>query len=118
MQKKTESNVGKVLGGVVGIAALSVAAYMMFGPEGKKNRKQISGWSVKMKGEIIEKFEKAKEVTEPIFNKIVDEAAVKYAKAKGVSAEELSSVVADLRKHWKALVRDVKAKNPAKKGRA
>ncbi len=115
MQKKTESKVGKVLGGVVGVAALSVAAYMLFGPEGKKNRKQISGWSVKMKGEIIEKFEKAKEVTEPIFNKIVDEAASKYAKAKGVSEEELVSVVADLRKHWKALLRDVKAKTPAKK---
>ncbi len=117
MQKKTESNVGKVIAGVAGIAALSVAAYMLFGPEGKKNRKQISGWSVKMKGEIIEKFEKAKEVTEPIFNKIVDDAAIKYAKVKGVSTEELNSVVADLRKHWKALMRDVKAKTPARKSR-
>lgn len=38
------------------IAAAGVAAYMLFGPDGKKNRKVVRGWAVKMKGEIIEKF--------------------------------------------------------------
>jgi gas vesicle protein len=120
MKNKTTSSVGKVLGGVVGVAALSAAAYVLFGPEGKKNRKQIRGWAVKMKGEIIEKFEDAKEITEPVFNQIVAEVAEKYRTAKGVSEDELKAVVTDLHKHWKTLVRDAKgsskkAKKVAKK---
>ena len=59
MAKKivSTSGVGKVVAVGAGIAALSVAAYMLFGPNGKKNKKAIKGWAIKMKGEIIEKLE-------------------------------------------------------------
>jgi hypothetical protein len=38
--------------------------------------------SVKIKGDIIEKFEKVKEITEPIYYEIVDEISKKYSKLK------------------------------------
>lgn len=108
-------NVGKALGVGAGIAALSAAAYLLFGPEGNKNRKKIKGWAVKMKGEIIEKLEEVKEVTEPVYNKIIDEVGAKYAKAKGLTEQEVKDAVAELKKHWKNMA---KAKKPAKKAGA
>jgi len=110
MSKKAnnKSNVGKAIVAGVGVAALSAAGYLLFGPEGKKNRKQIKGWAVKMKGEMIEKFEDMKEVTEPMYHKVVDEISAKYAKSKGVSQEEITEVVGELKKHWKAMSNDAK----------
>jgi gas vesicle protein len=123
MSKKVnqKGGVGKAIAAGVGVAAVSAAAYLLFGPEGKKNRKKINGWAVKMKGEMIEKFEDMKEVTEPMYHKVVDEISAKYAKTKGVSQEEITGVVAELKKHWKALAKDTKklvkkvSKTPAKK---
>jgi len=105
-----KSSLGAAVGIGVGIAAATAAAYLLFGPEGKKNRKTISGWSVKMKGEIIEKFEKAKEITEPIYHEIVDEVSKKYSKLKNVDKEELEAVVEDLKSNWKKIVKDAKPK--------
>jgi hypothetical protein len=99
-----------IMGIGAGVAALSAAAYVLFGPEGKKNRKIIRGWSVKMKGEIIEKFENAKELTEPVYHNIVDGIQAKYAKLKNVDPEELQNVVAEIKKHWKALQKEAGVK--------
>ncbi len=111
--KKTEqkgSNAGAAIGVGATIAAMSAAAYLLFGPEGKKNRKVVRGWAVKMKGEIIEKFEEAKELTEPAYQAIIDEVQEKYAKAKGIDKAELAALVADIRKHWKVMSKSAKPK--------
>lgn len=104
-----------ILGIGAGVAALSAAAYVLFGPEGKKNRKIIRGWSVKMKGEIIEKFENVKELTEPVYNQIVDNIQAKYAKLKNVDQEELTKVVGEIKKHWKTLKKEAAGKKTTKK---
>lgn len=114
MEKKTAGKKGlsakQAIGIGVGVAALSAAAYVLFGPEGKKNRKAIRGWAIKMKGEIIEKFEEAKELTEPVYNDIVNKVQAKYAKLKNVDQEELARVAGEIKKHWKALKREVGSK--------
>lgn len=107
-----KGNMGTVVAIGASIAAASAAAYLLFGPDGKKNRKVIRGWAVKMKGEIIEKLENAKEVTEPIYQNVVDQIEAKYAKAKNVDPAELATIVADIRKHWKSVA---KAAQPIKK---
>lgn len=116
MAKKTvsTSGVGKVVAVGAGIAALSVAAYMLFGPNGKKNKKAIKGWAIKMKGEIIEKLEDIKEVTAPVYENIVSAVADKYAKLKHIDAADLEAEVATLKKHWKAMTKGG-AKKTAKK---
>jgi gas vesicle protein len=117
MNKKIKSKEGvseKTIAGVgAGIAVLSAAAYILFGPNGKKNRKLIRGWAVKMKGEIIEKFEQAKELTEPVYHQIVDTIKAKYSKLKNVDPKELEQVVSEIKKHWNVLKKD---KTKAKKG--
>ncbi|NVN97134.1 hypothetical protein HXX01_02785 [Candidatus Nomurabacteria bacterium] len=113
MEKKNVKK-GVSAGTVVGIgatvAALGVAAYIMFGPDAKKNKKAIKGWAVKMKGEIIDKLEDAKEITEPVYHKIIDEVSAKYAKVKKVDPKDLELAVADVKKHWNTMMKDMKPK--------
>lgn len=114
MKKQATTKKGMSTGAKIGIgatiAAAGVAAYMLFGPEGKKNRKIIRGWSMKMKGEIIEKFEKAKDITEPMYHKIVDQVSEKYAKMKTVDKAELQALATELRGHWKSMTKGTKPK--------
>jgi hypothetical protein len=104
-----------IIGIGAGIAAATAAAYVLFGPEGKKNRKIIKGWSVKMKGEIIEKFENAKELTEPVYHEIIDNVQAKYAKLKNVDQEDLTKVVTEIKKHWKTLKKEAMGKTKTSK---
>ncbi len=114
IKKTNKSKVGKVVAIGAGVAALSVAAYILFGPNGKKNQKSIKGWAVRMKGEIIEKLETVKEVTAPVYEKIVSDVAAKYAKLKTIDADDLEVEVDNLKKHWKNFVKTT-FKNNAKK---
>jgi hypothetical protein len=109
MNKKVEKkgiSAKQIIGIGAGVAALTAAAYVLFGPEGKKNRKAIHGWAVKMKGEIIEKFEEVKELTEPVYHNIIDSAKAKYSKLKNVDQKELEIIINEIKKHWKALQKD------------
>jgi hypothetical protein len=118
MENKNVGKKGISAGAAIGIsatvAALSAAAYIIFGPDGKKNKKAIKGWSVKMKGEIIEKLEQAKEITEPVYHKIIDEVSAKYAKVKNIDAKDVELAVAEVKKHWKTMVKDAAPKKKVK----
>lgn len=93
------SKAGLVVAGVA-IAGLAATAYFFFGPDGKKHQKHAKAWAIKMKGEIIEKLEAAREVTEPIYNNIIDSVATEYAGAKKADKAQIDELVADLKKHW------------------
>jgi hypothetical protein len=67
-----------------------------------------------MKGEIIEKLEQAKEITEPVYHKIIDEVSAKYAKAKNIDAKDVEIAVAEVKKHWKTMVKDAAPKKKVK----
>ena len=110
MEKKSGISAGAAIGIGATAAALGAAAYIMFGPDAKKNKKAIKGWAIKMKGEIIEKLEDAKEITEPVYHQIIDTVRAKYEKVKKVDPKELELAVADVKKHWKSMMRDMKPK--------
>ena len=114
MEKKQSGKKGMSTGAVVGIgagiAAATVAGYLLFGPEGKKNRKKVTGWAVKMKGEIIEKLENVKDLTEPVYQGIIDEVAAKYSKVKNMDQKDLTNLVVEMRKHWKSVAKTTKRK--------
>lgn len=116
-KKKSVLGAKEIIGIGAGVAALSAAAYLLLGPSGKKNQKALRGWAVKMKGEMIEKFEDAKELTEPVYHQIVDSIKAKYAKLKNVDNDELEDVVAEIKKNWIALQKEASKKNkkPVKK---
>lgn len=116
MQKKTsKSNVAGIAALGASLAGLAATAYFFFGPNGKKHQKNAKAWAIKMKGDVIEKLESAKEVTEPIYNNIIDTVANKYTKGTKATQEEINELAKDLKKHWKTIGDAVKTKKVTKK---
>lgn len=89
---------GKVAAIGAGVAALAAASYYFFGPEGQKHRKTAKGWMLKMKAEIVEKMENAKEMTQSTYDTIVDTVAKKYQKNP-----EIGMMVDMLKKQWRGI---------------
>jgi hypothetical protein len=85
------------------LAGVAATAYFFFGPKGKKNRQHAKAWAIKMKADVIEKLEKAKEITEPVYNEIIESVSKDYGKRKKASQAEISEIAADLKKHWKSI---------------
>jgi hypothetical protein len=108
MAKKTKSHVsGKVVLGLAAIAAGAAGAYFLYGTkDGAKMKKQIKGWTVKMKGEVIHKMESMKDVSEENYHMLIDEVQKKYRGAKSIDASELDSLVAELKTHWKNIKKE------------
>ncbi len=105
MKKETTSKMSPKAKVAIGVGALAAAAaaYYFFGPDGKSHRKNLKGWMIRMKGEIVERLEKAKDMTETAYSALVDTVASKYSKM--VAPEELQTFVADLKKQWKGFSR-------------
>ncbi len=117
MKNKTNNGSGVVKMAVLGasLAGLAASAYFFFGPNGKKNQKHAKSWAIKMKGDVVEKLEKAKEVSEPVYHQIIDVVAAKYAKGAKISQVEIDELAKDLKKHWKTMHAVVSAKKGGKK---
>lgn len=118
MAQAKKSNVGKMVAAGAGVIALSTAAYLLFGPEGKKHRKDLKSWMIKMKAEVMEKMEEAKELTGPAYEAIVNEVSEKYKSLKNISADDLAKEAQSLKKHWKMMSSEMKKKAAEKKARA
>jgi hypothetical protein len=103
------NNKGKMVGAGLGVAAIAaLGTYLMYGERGEKNRKLISGWVLKMKGEVLEKVEEAKELGEDEYYRIVDEVSARYGKLGKVGAEELKHMTAELKGAWERVSRELK----------
>lgn len=103
---KTEKMVGASLG-VAAIAALGT--YLMYGERGERNRKIIAGWALKMKGEVLEKVEEIKELSEEEYFRIVDEVSARYSRLGRVSAEELRHMTSELKGAWAHISHELKS---------
>lgn len=72
---KKKSNVGKVVKTGLAISAVAGAAYMLFGPDGKKHQKKLHDWALKVQKEV------KKDV------KVVKRAVAKEMKAMNMPAK-------------------------------
>lgn len=111
MKSKTTSKGGGVVQMAVlgaSLAGLAASAYFFLGPKGKKNQKHVKAWAIKMKGDVVEKLEMAKEVSEPVYQQIIDSVAVEYKKGKKASQIEIDEMAKDLKKHWRTIKSGVK----------
>ena len=119
MQKKGISTGSKVAIGA-GLAALAAAAagtYFLFGTKkGAKARKQIKGWTLKAKGEVLEKMEALQDINEKTYHKIIDEVKAGYKKVKNIDAKDLEVFGKEMKAHWKGIKAEIekKAKGKAK----
>ena len=116
--KKDEGvSAGTVAAVGAGVLALAAGSYYFFGPEGKQNRGKLSGWMIKMKGEIVEKMENAKELSEEAYQTIVDSVASKYVKAGKIGEAEVAMFSDMLKRQWKGFTKSANkgTKRPAAK---
>ena len=112
MQKKTAeggSHTAVKLGIIGASVAGLAAAYFFLGPKGKQHRAHTKAWAIKMKGDVVEKLENAKDVSESVYREIVDSVADEYTKGKKAGGREISALAQDLKKHWKSLSHSVKS---------
>lgn len=87
------------------------AAYFFLSPKGKKNLENTKSWVIKMKGDVVEKLEQAREISENVYNEIIDSVASKYEKNLKSNSEEIRALAQDLKRHWQDISRSVKPKN-------
>ncbi len=108
---KTNRNNGKnrneMVAAGAGIAALAAGIYFFFGPDGKKHQKKMKGWMVSMKGEVLEKLEETQEVTEPVYNNIVDSIASAYSIAGKIPKNEIMELASDMKRQWRTIKKTV-----------
>jgi hypothetical protein len=95
---------GTILALGAGVAALATTTYYFFGPKGKTHRDDLKGWMIRMKGEIIDRIEDVKELTEPVYREIIDSVVATYAATTKVSKEELQAFAERLKAQWKDIV--------------
>ncbi len=104
-KKTTKGGSGVVELAVVGatLAGLAATAYFFLGPKGKTHQKHAKAWAIKMKGDVVEKLELAREMSKPVYQEIIDSVASEYEKGKKASHEEIDALAQDLKKHWKTI---------------
>ena len=101
---KKEMSAGKKVAIGAGVVAASVAtagAYYLFGPDKKAHQKKAIDLMAKMKKEVENEIEKAKDVTSPIYHKAVDFIAENYSKQYKMHGKEIKVFAKKLKKDWK-----------------
>lgn len=114
MPKKKKAK-GKSARGKVGLGAAfagaavaaTAGAYYLYGHSGVKHRRQIKGWMLKAKGEVLERAEKLKEVDAKAYHRLVDEVSKKYKKFKHVNTEDVVRLSRELKAHFANIEKDL-----------
>ncbi len=95
--------------GLVAMVAAAAGAYFLYGSKNAaKNRQKVRSWSLKAKGEILEKLENLKEINEEAYHKIVSEVSDKYQTLKKIDKKDVDKFVKELKGHWKGIAKDIK----------
>ena len=102
--------------GLAAVAAAAAGAYYFYGAkDATKNRKAMKSWMVKAKGEVMEKMEKLKEVTQDGYEQAVMQVMDKYKKIKDIDPTELSALASELQGSWKKIATHMKTVAPKTK---
>jgi hypothetical protein len=120
MTKQTSTAAKAGIG--AGLAALAAAtaagAYYFYGSkDANKHRKQMKGWAIKARGEVVERLENMKNMTEESYDKAVGQVMDKYKKVKSINPAEVAALAQDLRRHWKNISSQFKSPRPASKSK-
>ncbi len=110
-QPKKKHNGKLALGASIAALTVGAIAYFLVGPDGKRNRKKLTGWVIKMKGEIVEKLEQTKQITQPVFDNVVNQVANKYKKIKNISPADVEEAVKEMKKQWKSIAKESSSEN-------
>lgn len=86
------------------------AAYFFLNPKNKKNIENTKSWAIKMKGDVVEKLEQVRDISEAVYGGIIDSVATKYEKSLKSNSKEIRELAQDLKTHWRVISQSVEAK--------
>lgn len=100
----------KVAGVIGGIAAATAAGvyFMNHNKGAQKKVKEVKGWVVKAKKEVLAKMKKLKEVNEDLYNNAIEGVMSRYKKLTSVDGAELAAVTSELKSHWRKISKELK----------
>lgn len=113
-KKKSGISGGKIFATGAGVAALAGGAYYLLGPDAKKHQKKTSLLVAKMKKEVEKEMKKAKEMSTPMYQKVVDMISENYAKQYEMHGPEIKAFTKTLKSEWKKVAKK-SLKKPARK---
>ena len=107
--KASDNGSGHGLAILGGLAAAAIAgAYFIHGNKpAQKKIKQVKGWALKAKGEVLQKVESLKEVNEDLYKKAVDAVMTRYENVKNIDTTEVQSIANELKSHWKNIKKEL-----------
>jgi len=104
----TKTGTGKLVGAGIVLAAIAAAGtYLLRGERGARNREAVSGWALKMKGEVLEAVKGLKELNRETYNQIVDETAARYEKLQKTGTAELRRFTRELKDAWEHISKEL-----------
>lgn len=116
---KTKKSGGMSGGAMMAIgataAALGAGAYYLMGPDGKKHQQKAATLYSKMKKEVSRELKRAKNVTTPIYNGIVDNVTNAYQGQYEAHEKEIRAMAKKMKDDWKAAAKSVVTRTAAKK---
>lgn len=98
-----------IIGASIAVVAIAAAGtYFLTGKRGEKNREMIAAWTLKMKGEVLEKMHDLKEINKETFEAMVDEIAARYERVERVSASEMKHLTGEIKSAWSHIYKQIK----------
>jgi hypothetical protein len=83
------------------MAALAAAGnYFIYGRHAGENREKVTGWTLQLKGEMLQELEKLEEINQRAYYALVDKTARRYGRVKRISAYELKHITVELKNAW------------------
>jgi hypothetical protein len=105
MKKNNKMSVGKKVAIGAGLAAVGAGAYYLLGPDAKVHQKKAADLLAKMKKEVQSEVKKAKEISDPVYHKVVDAISENYAKQYKAHEKEIKAFAKKLKSEWKNVKR-------------
>lgn len=95
--------------GIAALAATVAGTYYLYGTEkGKKNRKTMKSWMLKMKADVMDEIEQLKDLNEEMYTAAVAKIADKYKQIKDIDPAEVMALAKRMQEHWKDIKKDLK----------
>lgn len=84
-------------------AALVAGGYFLYGPEGRKHRRQVEGYLEDTKDQILERMQDAKHLTQSTYNNIVDEVLDDAGVAKRYGRAQALKLAQKFKRQWREM---------------
>ena len=95
-------------------AALGAGAYYLMGPKAKKHQKNAKALLSNIKKEVNTELKRAKDITKPIYNRIVDNVSKAYQGQYEAHEAEIRAMAKKLKEDWQMTAKSMVAKSASK----